>query len=230
MTFMQGKLGPEMATCQGPSRDDLIRLLLPCVRRIANWHIRRAKFRSTMADDIYSAGLEGLVRGVDRYDPQRGEPKRFVERRIEGEIVDYLRSQDHLTRHFRDMAKASGIEPWSAPISLSAPIMISHVDRDRTLADVLRDECQESPEATAARREQVDAVERAARALPPRTRDILRRYYSDEANMVEIAEVYGLTESRVCQLLHEAHARIREALAVENPGGGGANGRGEATD
>lgn len=186
------------------ARDDLIRQLLPSVRKIATTFIRRAPF---VADDIYSAGLEGLVRGVDRYDPQHGEPKPYVERRIEGEIRDYLRLRDHLTRHFRDRAKATGVEAWPAPVSLHSPLPSGDA-----IQEVIPDPRAEDPEAEAARRGLVALVERAALALPPRTRDILRRYYTDEASLVEIAADIDLTESRVCQLVHEAHERIREAL------------------
>jgi RNA polymerase sigma factor (sigma-70 family) len=200
-----------MPPAAGTARDDLIRQLLPSVRRIANWHIRRVNSRAAIADDIYSAGLEGLVRGVDRYDMQQGEPKPYVERRINGEIVDYLRSQDHLTRHFRDLAKATGVEAWAPSISLNA---IVRRNPDATVGDFIPDQRAEDLEAATARRHLLALVERAARALPLRTRDILRRHYVDEINMAQIGAAYGLTESRVCQLVHEAHARIREALVA----------------
>jgi len=190
----------------GPARDELIRALLPRVRRIAASFVRAAGMRASLADDIYSAGLEGLVRGVDAFDPRRGVPAgAFVEHRIAGAIKDLLRGEDHLTRTERRRARETGFEPREHPIRL---------DDDSTvdLHEVLPSPQVEDPEEAAARRRAVAAVERAARALPPRSREVLRLYYSEDVTQKQIAERLGLTETRICQLLRAAHEALREAL------------------
>jgi RNA polymerase sigma factor for flagellar operon FliA len=195
----------------GRARDDLIRSLLPSVRRIAARALRTNRAWLSIADDIYSAGLEGLVRGSARYDPSKGKPRPYIERRIEGSIKDYLRSNDHLTRHFRSKAKATGVEKWSPPTSLDIETITG-----RSLRDVIPDGAA-SPEEAAERRDVVELVERATRLLSMRTQMFLGLYYAEEMTMRQIGEAVGLTESRVCQVIHEAHALIRAACDAPRP-------------
>ena len=54
-----------------------------------------------------------------------------------------------------------------------------------------------------------DAVDR----LPARERQVIALYYVEELTMKEIAEVLGVTESRVSQLKSQAAARLRGALS-----------------
>lgn len=203
-----------MSQAARTARDDLIRRFLPSVRRIANRHIRRGP-RASIADDIYSAGLEGLVRGVDRYDPQHGDAWAYLSRSIEGGILDFLRDQDHLSRDYRRKAKETGVEAWSRPRSLDSTIISSGGGmrgRKLTLLDVLSDTA-EPVDLTIERWQAAVAVNLAVRRLPARTRDILRLYYVDEMTQEAIGAAYGLTECRICQIIKEAHARIRPALA-----------------
>lgn len=190
----------------GSARDDLIRALIPRVSRITARFIRLGGQRASLADDIYSAGLEGLVRGVDRFDPARGVPVgAYVERRITGAIQDLLREEDHLSRDERRRARETGIETRPYPLRLDD-------DSAADLHDVLPNARADDPEDVAARRRAVVVFERAARALPARTREILRLYYSESLSQKEIGARLGVTETRICQLMREAHKAIREAL------------------
>jgi len=54
----------------------------------------------------------------------------------------------------------------------------------------------------------VAAIER----LPEREKAVMGMYYEQEMNLREIAEVLGVTESRVCQIHSQAVARLRAAL------------------
>jgi RNA polymerase sigma factor for flagellar operon FliA len=204
-----------MPPAAGTARDDLIRRFLPSVRRIADRHVRRVKSREGIADDIYSAGLEGLVRGVNRYDPRRGDTWAYLSRSIEGGILDYLRDQDPLSRDYRRKAKETGVEAWSRPRSLDSTIISSGGGmrgRKLTLLDLLAD-AGEPVDVTIEHWQEAVAVNRAVRCLPARTQAILRLYYADELTQEAIGAIYGITESKVCQVIHEAHARIKHALA-----------------
>ncbi len=54
----------------------------------------------------------------------------------------------------------------------------------------------------------VGAIER----LPERERRVMGMYYEQDLNLREIAQVLGVTESRVCQLHSQAVRRLRERL------------------
>ena len=49
-------------------------------------------------------------------------------------------------------------------------------------------------------------------SLPEREKQLMGMYYEQELNFKEIAEVVGITESRVCQLHSQAAARLRTGL------------------
>ena len=51
------------------------------------------------------------------------------------------------------------------------------------------------------------------RKLPERTQTVLALYFQEDCTQAEIGEILGVTESRVCQILGEAAARIRASLA-----------------
>lgn len=57
-----------------------------------------------------------------------------------------------------------------------------------------------------------EALVQAIEHLPERERLLMGMYYEQDMNLREIAEVMGVTESRVCQLHSQAVARLRAAL------------------
>ncbi len=187
-----------------PSRDDLIRAGLQLARIIAGKYVRRSPMRRALADDIHSAGLEGLVRAVNKFDPARGVPFRaFAEPRIYGAILDFMRTEDHLTRHFRAKAKETGVSAWLAPLRIEESEELEPCD----LAAV-------DPSEFAARRETAAKIERAAAELPPRILRALMLRYRDDMTLEAIGEAMGYNESRACQVIGEAHAALRDALSV----------------
>ncbi len=187
-----------------PSRDDLIRDGVELARIIAGKYVRRSPLRRALADDIHSAGLEGLVRAVNKFDHARGVPFRaFAEPRIYGAILDFMRSEDHLTRHFRAKAKVTGVSAWEAPLRIDEAAELEPSD----LAAV-------DPFEYAARREMAAKIERAAAELPPRILRALTLRYRDDLTLEAIGEAMNYNESRACQVIGEAHAALRDALGV----------------
>ncbi len=198
-------------------RNDLIKSGIPLVKGIAARYTRRSKIRRSFAEDIYSAGLEGLVRAAIRFDPARDVTFRtFAEKRISGAILDYLRTEDHLTRHFRAQAKETGISAWQAPLRIDAPANFMVEDDAEFLSSgmQIQDHAAIDPFEYAARREITRKIERATSQLPPRTMRALILRYRDDMNLKEIGKVLGYNESRACQILGKAHTVIRDALAA----------------
>ena len=185
-------------------RDDLIVSWRQLAMKIANWHICRAPgIRRPHTDDIRAAALEGLVRAAHSYDPERGVSfASYAGKRIMGAVLDWSRGEDHLSRHFRELAKASGAEDLGPPAHLEdIPGWHDHFESFEAMADDL-----------VAERQAVAAIELAARALPQKKREVLRLYYVEDLTQKQIGQQFGLTESRICQILHEAHAKLRAVL------------------
>ncbi|MFP4181666.1 MAG: sigma-70 family RNA polymerase sigma factor, partial [Thiohalospira sp.] len=57
-----------------------------------------------------------------------------------------------------------------------------------------------------------EGLAEAIRNLPERERLVMAMYYDHELNLREIGEVQGVTESRVSQILSQAHKRLRARL------------------
>ncbi|HKS06264.1 MAG TPA: FliA/WhiG family RNA polymerase sigma factor [Gemmatimonadaceae bacterium] len=67
----------------------------------------------------------------------------------------------------------------------------------------------ESMDEAVARESAAETVRAALEALPPRERQVLALYYYEELTQAQIAQVLGVTESRVSQLRSQALARLR---------------------
>jgi RNA polymerase sigma factor for flagellar operon FliA len=90
----------------GPSSDDqeqreeLVEAFLPLVRAIAE-RIHHRLPPGMDLDSLVQAGVIGLLEALDRYNPERGAFPSYARHRIQGEIIEYLRSLDWASRSIR---------------------------------------------------------------------------------------------------------------------------------
>lgn len=83
------------------ARDELIMAHLPKVKFIAD-RIAAKLPPSVERDDLYGAGVVGLIDAVERFDESRGIAfTTFAELRVRGAILDNLRSADWASRNVR---------------------------------------------------------------------------------------------------------------------------------
>lgn len=222
-----------------PPREELIAIGLPIVRRIAYRMARRLP-ASVDVDELISAGNEGLVVAAERFDPQRYphfEP--YAERRIRGAILDELRSWDPVTRHGRrrmlEVSKAIrkleaelGRPPEEDEVAAELGIELSEYQRLSMqlargpmlgrLGQVEPDSVDSGLDDPASLYSEAELRRRVAQAitqLPERTQTVLALYYQEDCTQAEIGQVLGVSESRVCQILGQAAARLRAILAKE---------------
>jgi RNA polymerase sigma factor FliA len=101
----------ETLQCKGQDeleavRQDLISEHMPLVRSIAR-RIHEQLPAHVSRDDLYSAGVIGLLESVDRFDPSKGVLFRtYAQYRIRGAILDSLRSLDWSPRQLRSKGRA----------------------------------------------------------------------------------------------------------------------------
>jgi RNA polymerase sigma factor for flagellar operon FliA len=93
-------------------RDRLVLTYAPLVKFIVYRKIGELP-ASCEVDDLVSAGLEALIKSLDRYDPEKGATlEQFVWTRIHGAVIDELRRGDwaprSLRRWERDMRRVQG--------------------------------------------------------------------------------------------------------------------------
>ena len=61
-------------------------------------------------------------------------------------------------------------------------------------------------------------VEERLQQLPEMQRKVLALYYLEDLRLREIAEVFGVTESRICQIHAKAILAIKALLKQKEPG------------
>ena len=78
-----------------------------------------------------------------------------------------------------------------------------------SLYEVVADTSEEGPAEQAAQHELKEVVLERLKELPEIQRKVLALYYGEDLHLREIAEVFGLTESRICQIHSQAILAIR---------------------
>ena len=130
-------------------RDRLVLSLAPMVKYIVYKKARGLPARCEV-EDLTSAGLEALMRSIDRYDSSRGATlEQFAWTRIHGAVLDELRRNDwaprSLRRWEREINRAReqfcalhGRAP--APSELAEAVHLSVAELERWLGDIGRAE------------------------------------------------------------------------------------------
>jgi RNA polymerase sigma factor for flagellar operon FliA len=83
--------------------------------------------------------------------------------------------------------------------------------------DVVPDETQVNPGIGASLREMAGLIEERLKKLPDMQRKVLALYYFEDLRLREIAEAFGVTESRICQIHSQAILAIKSVLLKQDP-------------
>nr|HEX4316685.1 RNA polymerase sigma factor FliA [Kofleriaceae bacterium] len=220
---------------RNPERDRLIAEHVDVARRIALRLARRCPDWVTR-EDLVAAGLLGLTEAAERYDDSRNEPfLGFATKRIRGAVLDELRRGDIMPRRVRTLARAVGAtiarlerELGTSPTDeqVAAAMGVTLEDYRKNLEELVHvtvgavelDDgdlvtgAESSPEENAGKRLAIARVRQALANLDQRDITLLSLYYNEELLYSEIAEVLGVTVSRVSQLHGRAIARLRTEM------------------
>lgn len=93
-----------------------------------------------------------------------------------------------------------------------------------SLHELIPDESQPHCAETLEHRESIQALADRIDELPERQKQVLIMYYYEEMRLAEIAEVFQVTEARICQIHGQAVACLRRSLKVAVEGGRGGSG------
>jgi RNA polymerase sigma factor for flagellar operon FliA len=217
-------------------RDELIHRGLPLVRRMAFRMARRLP-PNVDVNDLIGAGTEGLLKAVQYYDSERYpqfEP--YAKTRIRGAILDELRANDSLTRYGRsrmaeitntikELQNRLGRQPAEDEVAARMGIPLEQYQRLtgdlmrgptlQGLSSVAADDAESgapTPDLMLLENDLKHRLAVAMTKLSERTQQVLALYYQEECTQAEIGQILGVTESRVCQILGEASARLRAML------------------
>lgn len=101
---------------------------------------------------------------------------------------------------------------FASVFSLDEPIPDDE-DQKHSRQSVIMDEHAERPELALHKDQQKRILAEAIERLPPKERTIISLFYYEECSLTEIAEIMGLSASRISQLHSKAIFRMRGALA-----------------
>lgn len=223
-------------------RNRLVEHYLHLVNKLAEITARRLWPRVT-ADELASAGYDGLISAVESFDPERGVKfETYCRQRIVGAIRDWQREIDPLGRTGRTFERSvTQIEEQiqastgrrAAPEELAARMEMPINRFARMRSSVLASHAVSLETPTERRDESrvgalmpadpgpspIDHTERElireylTRGLKEQDRLIITLYYYERLTMAEIGNVLGVSESRVCQRHAEIVDQLRQRFA-----------------
>ena len=211
------------------------------VKRIAYHLIVRLPAHSEI-DDLMQSGMMGLLEAANNYDPSRGASfATFAGIRVRGAMLDEVRRHDwtprsvhkkhrevseairaieaETGRHARSREIAArlniSLEDYHKVLRDSASCRLSSLDEaldETTQTKQILNEDAIAPDKACSddqfRDELMDAIDR----LPEKEKMVVSLYYELELNLKEIGEVFGVSESRICQMHGQALARLRASV------------------
>lgn len=144
-------------------------------------------------DDLFQIAIEGICRSAHRYDPARGKFEPYALQRAYGAAMDHIRCTQPGKRS----------NPQPPPISLDVELDTDDGDGDCRLG-FLGVEDPEPPDDALA----LQLYALIDRTLTRRNAAIFRLHAEAGLKLREIAEIEGMTEARVCQILKAARAAL----------------------
>lgn len=150
------------------------------------------------AHDLVQAAAIRLLRARSTFDASKSSWKSYALLRARGAMLDELREVDHVPRLERARARLAGVElPQVLSIQTGPVDQVSRDPGDRGAADPL------------AHASDVDLWREAQAILGPRSGRVLFEYFRRDRTLRDIGRDLGLSESRACQLLQKAIAKLR---------------------
>lgn len=239
--------GPGSAT-----EEALVQQYLPLVKTVVGRLAMTLPVHAA-TEDLYSAGLVGLLNAVRRFNPKAGVAfETYARVRIRGSVFDELRRLDWVPRSVHDKARKveetmrkleqkKGKPPTEAEMAkamdLSLPayqhlleqikpatfvcldsVRSAEQEGEATQHEAVADASQPDPGHQTAKRELARIIGKRLEHLPEMQRKVLALYYFEDLRLREIAEVFGVTESRISQIHAAAILNIRSYLQRQGCG------------
>lgn len=219
------------------SQDELAIQYLPAVRAIA-YRIKERVPSSVDVNDLISIGTEELIKLARKYDSAINDSFwGYAKTRVNGALLDYLRSLDIISRANRKLIKSIDSEitryynehqeePSDEYLSEKLCESIDKIKEARLASDIyllvpIDEQYQlfsdENIMHKIEQEELVDKIKAVLGNLPEREQLIMQLYFFEELSLLEIKEILQITESRISQIIKEIVKKIRKSIG-ENHG------------
>jgi RNA polymerase sigma factor for flagellar operon FliA len=208
------------------ARNRLIESYMPLVYYLAH---RRRRMTGSELSELVSAGALGLLHAVERFDPDTGfKFSTYATRRIDGAMLDQLRQEAPVSRSMALVRRriAAARTQVESRVGRKAreqevvrelgvePTQYRAWERDCIRTEVaLSDQLEASP-ADEGLEHEADWVRGAIGRLRPSHQKVIALAYFEGLSGKEIAQILGVTESRVSQLRTRALAQLKLASSL----------------
>jgi RNA polymerase sigma factor for flagellar operon FliA len=230
-----------MAACEQDPVVSLVEAHVPLADRVVGRVAAAGLPRHVCRDDLRSAALLALYQAAQRFDPARGVPfEHYASRRMRGAVLDELRSTDWATRaartrgHVIDAAaqrlsqglgRVPSLEEVATEVGMCSEDVL-HAQHDEARASVLQLEALHAdhggemplgsadagPEHMVLEYERKQELDDAIERLSDRHGAVIRGYYFEERKLLDLADDFGVSDSRVCQIRAEGIKALRDVL------------------
>ncbi len=202
-------------TVDKKTKDQIILENLPLVKKVASKIYYRLPKGEIDFDELVNTGIIGLMKAIERYDKDKAKFSTYAYIKIRGEILDYLRSLDVMPRSMREKIKEENLEEGkNLPLSRTA-IMVSIEkaivtgEEEFKIIDTLSSE-RISPEEEVIRDDLREKLLKAIDLLNEKEKITLQMLFFEEKSLQDVADVIGVSVSRVSQIKSEAVKKLKK--------------------
>ncbi len=218
------------------NQDELALQYLPAVRAMA-FRLKERLPSSIDFNDLVSIGTEELIKLARRYESALNDSFwGYARMRVNGAMLDYLRSLDVVSRSNRKLIKSidsevtkylneHGEEPSDEYLAQALGEGIEKIREAKVASDVYalvpideqfnaieQDQITKKIETE----ELLEHIQKVLSQMGEREQTLIQLYYFEELNLSEIREILGITESRISQIIKEVIKKVRKSLGVKN--------------
>lgn len=238
---MKSKKDVEMPEKQPPKayaqmlkkeQDDLVLAYMPALRAMA-FRLKERLPSSIDVNDLIGVGVEEMIKLSRRYDKEQNDSFwGFARKRVNGSMLDYLRSLDVMSRNNRKIIKDIDTaldeyyqehesEPDDEYLAKKLDLNVEKIKEVRTAHSIsytlpLDEQIElynEDDTLEKLEKEQLlEKINEVLEDLKERDRLIIQLYYYEELNLKEISEILNISESRISQIHKKILKKLRERL------------------
>ena len=212
-------------------QDSLALEYLPAVKNLA-YKMKSRLPASVDIDDLIGIATEELIKVSRRYDPKQNDNFwGYAKQRVQGGMLDYLRSLDVVSRGDRkiikDIEKESieyynkyQEEPSDEYLAKKLDLPLKKIKKAKLAGEIynvmpIEEQLNffENIEKKVEEEELIDVIKKELSNMNEREQLVIQLYYFEELSLKEISEILGITESRISQIHKNVIKKIRERLA-----------------
>lgn len=216
-----------------------IDLVKTTVRRMMPKYNRYNEF-----DDLVNCGVIGLIDAVDKFSLDHGVKfEAYAVSRIKGEILDYMRSQDwapsslrkkinSISRTYELAENNPGIDDTDEYVARQLDMSVEQVQKilakshmfnminledsisAASAAGSMPDNEETLPENLLLKKELKKILVELIDSLSEKERLVITLYYYEDLLLKEIADILGVTESRVSQIHSKVLIKLKSKLKI----------------